>query len=61
MWEFYLAGAEMSFRHDQLVVFQIQLAKRVDVLPITRDYMVDEERARRATGTARETRKHEAA
>ena len=39
MWEFYLAGAEMGFRYQGLVVFQLQLAKRVDALPITRDYM----------------------
>ncbi|MGH6828289.1 MAG: class I SAM-dependent methyltransferase [Rhizomicrobium sp.] len=39
MWEFYLAGAEMAFRHDRQVVFQIQIAKRVDSLPLTRDYM----------------------
>jgi cyclopropane-fatty-acyl-phospholipid synthase len=41
MWEFYLAGSEMAFRHDQQVVFQIQLAKKVDALPITRDYMME--------------------
>jgi cyclopropane-fatty-acyl-phospholipid synthase len=40
MWEFYLAAAEMGFRHQGLVVFQLQLAKRVDALPITRDYMM---------------------
>ena len=40
MWEFYLAGAEMGFRYQGLVVFQLQLAKRVDALPITRDYMM---------------------
>lgn len=39
MWEFYLAASEASFRHDDLVVFQFQLAKRLDVLPITRGYM----------------------
>jgi cyclopropane-fatty-acyl-phospholipid synthase len=44
MWEFYLAGSEAAFRHQGLVVFQIQLAKRVDALPITRDYMLDAER-----------------
>jgi cyclopropane-fatty-acyl-phospholipid synthase len=44
MWEFYLAGAEMGFRHQGLVVFQIQLTKRIDALPITRDYMLDWER-----------------
>jgi cyclopropane-fatty-acyl-phospholipid synthase len=51
MWEFYLAGAEMAFRHDGQVVFQIQLARRNDALPITRDYMVDAERAMKLTGS----------
>ncbi|MEZ5849795.1 MAG: cyclopropane-fatty-acyl-phospholipid synthase family protein [Hyphomicrobiaceae bacterium] len=44
MWEFYLAGSECSFRHQGIVVFQIQLAKRPDAVPIVRDYMVDAER-----------------
>ncbi|MDP3748568.1 MAG: cyclopropane-fatty-acyl-phospholipid synthase family protein [Phenylobacterium sp.] len=39
MWEFYLASAEMGFRYGGHMVFQIQLARRVDALPITRDYM----------------------
>jgi cyclopropane-fatty-acyl-phospholipid synthase len=51
MWEFYLAGAEMGFRHDGQVVFQIQLAKRIDAVPMTRDYMVDDERTMRFAGT----------
>ena len=52
MWEFYLAGAEAAFRYEKLVVFQIQLARRIDTLPITRDYMVETERrlAHRETG-----------
>ena len=45
MWEFYLAGCEMSFRYRGLVVFQIQLAKRIDMVPLTRDYIVETERA----------------
>jgi cyclopropane-fatty-acyl-phospholipid synthase len=45
MWEFYLAGSEMAFRHDGHVVYQLQLAKRVDTVPLTRDYIVDIERA----------------
>ena len=44
MWEFYLAGSEAAFRFQNLVVFQVQLAKRIDALPIIRDYMVDDER-----------------
>ena len=39
MWEFYLAGSETSFRIDANMVFQIQLAKRQDVVPLTRDYI----------------------
>jgi cyclopropane-fatty-acyl-phospholipid synthase len=43
MWEFYLAGSETSFRVDGFMVFQIQLAKRQDVVPRTRDYIVERE------------------
>jgi cyclopropane-fatty-acyl-phospholipid synthase len=44
MWEFYLAGAEAAFRHYGVIVFQIQMVKRIDALPITRDYMFETER-----------------
>src|SRR5262245_46138288 len=45
MWEFYLAGSETAFRYQGLVVFQLQIARRVATLPITRDYMwLDEQR-----------------
>lgn len=43
MWEFYLAIAEAGFRWQGLVVFQIQLTHRPDALPITRDYMMQNE------------------
>ncbi|HEY4191684.1 MAG TPA: cyclopropane-fatty-acyl-phospholipid synthase family protein [Mesorhizobium sp.] len=39
MWEFYLCGSEASFRWQDLVVFQIQLTRKNDVLPMTRDYI----------------------
>jgi cyclopropane-fatty-acyl-phospholipid synthase len=39
MWEFYLAAAEMSFREQAMMVFQIQLTKRQGVVPMTRDYI----------------------
>lgn len=39
MWEFYLAACECAFRHSGLMVFQIQLAKRLDAVPLTRDYI----------------------
>jgi cyclopropane-fatty-acyl-phospholipid synthase len=43
MWEFYLAGSEISFRVDANMVFQIQLAKRQDVVPATRGYIGERE------------------
>jgi cyclopropane-fatty-acyl-phospholipid synthase len=45
MWEFYLACFEAAFRVEDLVVFQLQLTKRNDVLPLRRDYMGQEEAA----------------
>jgi cyclopropane-fatty-acyl-phospholipid synthase len=45
MWEFYLAGCEMTFRRRNMMVFQIQLAKSIDAVPITRDYLYKPERA----------------
>ena len=43
MWEFYLASSEMAFRESDMVVFQIQIAKRKGVVPQTRDYIAREE------------------
>jgi cyclopropane-fatty-acyl-phospholipid synthase len=43
MWEFYLAASEMSFREQDMMVFQIQITKRQDVVPMTRDYIGREE------------------
>jgi cyclopropane-fatty-acyl-phospholipid synthase len=45
MWEFYLASAELAFRYGAQMNFQMQLAKRVSAVPVTRDYMLDAERA----------------
>lgn len=50
MWEFYLAGFEASFRHFGLTVFQIQLARKIDAVPLTRNYMYDP--AQQAADTA---------
>jgi cyclopropane-fatty-acyl-phospholipid synthase len=44
MWEFYLAGSEASFRFQNLMVFQIQLAHDQTAVPLTRDYMAAEEK-----------------
>ena len=53
MWEFYLAASEMSFREQNLMVMQIQLTKRQGVVPITRNYIVTEERRLAAAETLR--------
>ena len=39
MWQFYLAGAEQSFRHGSMVNFHIQSVKQRSALPMTRDYI----------------------
>jgi cyclopropane-fatty-acyl-phospholipid synthase len=43
MWEFYLASSEMSFRKQNMINFQVQLTKRQDVVPLTRDYIGEAE------------------
>jgi cyclopropane-fatty-acyl-phospholipid synthase len=46
MWEYYLVISEIAFRYLNTVVFQIQMAKRLDAVPITRDYVTEGDRAR---------------
>jgi cyclopropane-fatty-acyl-phospholipid synthase len=48
MWEFYLAASETAFREQAMMVFQLQLTKRQDVVPMTRDYIAREEARLRA-------------
>jgi cyclopropane-fatty-acyl-phospholipid synthase len=43
MWEFYLAGSECAFRFAGMNNFQIQFAKNQQALPLTRNYMFEEE------------------
>ena len=52
MWLFYLAAAESAFRNDGHMNVQIQLTKRRDALPLTRDYMGAIEREYRAISVA---------
>ena len=40
MFEFYLSGAELAFRRKGHMVWQMQLARQVDAVPLMRDYMV---------------------
>jgi cyclopropane-fatty-acyl-phospholipid synthase len=44
MWEIYLVGSEIAFRRQDHMVFQMQITKTVDAVPLTRDYLFDWER-----------------
>jgi cyclopropane-fatty-acyl-phospholipid synthase len=44
MWELYLLSAEMMFLTGSQLVFQMQLARRRDAVPIVRDYITDIQR-----------------
>lgn len=44
MWQFYLICSENYFRYAHGMVFQIQLARRQEDVPQTRDYIANEER-----------------
>jgi cyclopropane-fatty-acyl-phospholipid synthase len=48
MFEWYLAASEHAFRNMGHVVFQIQLARRQDAVPLTRDYLYEEHECREA-------------
>jgi cyclopropane-fatty-acyl-phospholipid synthase len=39
MFEFYLCGCELAFRREGHMVFQIQLARDIAAVPLTRDYI----------------------
>jgi cyclopropane-fatty-acyl-phospholipid synthase len=52
MWEFYLAASEIAFRHTGHVAYQLQLAKRIDTVPLTRDYITDHDRYVHLAGAA---------
>jgi len=52
MWRFYLASSEMSFRKQNMMVFQIQLSKRQGIVPMTRDYIAREEQRLRGLEAA---------
>ncbi len=39
LWEYYLVISESAFRNEFMTVFQIQLSKRTETVPYSRDYM----------------------
>jgi len=48
MWEYYLVGSETAFEYQDMMNFQIQIAKHQEALPFTRNYMWEAEEALRA-------------
>jgi cyclopropane-fatty-acyl-phospholipid synthase len=52
MWEFYLQSCEAGFRWGGLTVLQMQIARTIDAVPVTRDYMMREESRLRAVDGA---------
>jgi cyclopropane-fatty-acyl-phospholipid synthase len=45
MFEFYLSGSELAFRLNDHMVFQLQIVRNQEAVPLTRDYMFDQERS----------------
>ena len=46
MFEFYLAGSELAFRHMGHMVWQMQMTRDLRALPLTRDYIAAAEQVR---------------
>jgi cyclopropane-fatty-acyl-phospholipid synthase len=53
MWEFYLAGSEMAFTHENFFIFQMQLSKSNLAVPDNRDYIAERERVLAAFDASR--------
>jgi cyclopropane-fatty-acyl-phospholipid synthase len=43
MWRFYMAACEQTFRHGKQAVFQFQVSRKIDAVPLTRDYLYQPE------------------
>jgi cyclopropane-fatty-acyl-phospholipid synthase len=41
MWEYYLASCEAAFRFQNVGVFQVQCARRLEAVPMTREYIAE--------------------
>ncbi|PZU87381.1 MAG: SAM-dependent methyltransferase [Shinella sp.] len=53
MWEFYLAGSEMAFTHENFFIFQMQITKSQFVVPDNRNYIAEAEAKLKAAERAR--------
>ena len=52
MFEFYLAGSELAFRHQDHVNFQVQITREQSAAPLARDYISEVERRMMQTASA---------
>ena len=52
MWEFYLSMSEAAFRYQDIAIFQVQLARRQESVPLTRNYIGEREAALKARESA---------
>ena len=43
MWRYYLVASELTFRLNRQVVFQLQLTKQQEAVPLKRDYLYQED------------------
>ncbi|MGF6212612.1 class I SAM-dependent methyltransferase [Comamonas sp. 4034] len=48
MWEFYLSMSETAFRYQDIAVFQVQLVRNQEAVPLTRNYVRLREEALKA-------------
>ncbi len=44
MFELYLAGSELAFRRHGHMIWQLQISRELETVPLTRDYIADAER-----------------
>ncbi|BDR06796.1 cyclopropane-fatty-acyl-phospholipid synthase family protein [Comamonas thiooxydans] len=56
MWEFYLSMSETAFRYQDIAIFQVQLARRQDAVPLTRSYIAEHETALKARESGQKCR-----
>jgi cyclopropane-fatty-acyl-phospholipid synthase len=52
MWEFYLVLCEIGFRRRTNIVFQMQIGRRLETVPMTRSYVAEVERQAEAMSGA---------
>ena len=52
MWRYYLIASELTFRLSNQVVFQFQMARSQDAVPLTRDYLYREDADAEGRGAA---------